>query len=341
MMAITVSQPGAAGRRPTRTASDLLELLQSVDTSSKDPAATGFSPLDEILGGGMAQGDLLLVGGRPGQGKTVATLQWARSLTASGAVAIFACYEHDELALVSRLLLGELADAAVEQGCTDVLRLDRLGRALRDVGTGRTDVRTVLRSDPLLGRAAERFRAYADRLVLVRASTAWTDLAELDRLVDRHGGERTALFVDYLQKVPAGSHAHGEAEQVKRVAEGLKELALSRSVPVVATVAADTTGLRARRLRLVHCQGSSTPAYEADVGVVLNDKLDIVSKVHLAYDTTRAATFRSLVVFTVEKNRRGEAGVDLEFRKDFAHYRFDPVGGRVMEQLWEEGSIEG
>ena len=341
MTSAVLSAVAPMSQGSARTAGAVLHDLRSARGPMRSSVATGFPALDEVMGGGMAPGDLVLVGGRPGQGKTVVTLQWARNAAASGAVAVFACYEHDQLALVSRLLLGELAEAAAEHGCSDVLLLDRLRQALRDVGTGRAEAAAVLRSDELLARAEERFHAYADRLVLVRASTMRTDVAELARLVDEHSSGRTELFVDYLQKVAGGAEVHGEAEQVKRVTEGLKELALSRHVPVVATMAADATGLRARRLRLAHSQGSTTPAYEADVGIVLNDKLDIVSKVHLAYDTTRAAAFRSLVVFSVEKNRRGQADVDLEFGKDFAHYRFDPAGGRVMEQLWQEGMVEG
>jgi hypothetical protein len=34
------------------------------------------------------------------------------------------------------------------------------------------------------------------------------------------------------------------------------------------------------------------------------------------------------------------AGVDLEFSKNFKHYRFDPKGTWVADRLWTEGSIE-
>src|SRR5690606_39762892 len=64
-----------------------------------------------------------------------------------------------------------------------------------------------------------------------------------------------------------------------------------------------------------HFRGSTALAYEADVVLVLNDKLSVVSKVHLAYDTTRHDEFRDHVVFSVEKHRNGTAGVDLEDRK--------------------------
>ncbi len=46
------------------------------------------------------------------------------------------------------------------------------------------------------------------------------------------------------------------------------------------------------------------------------------------------------VVFSVEKNRNGSAGVQLEFEKDFAHYRFHQQGRFVADQLWTEESTE-
>ncbi|MGH8875474.1 MAG: ATPase domain-containing protein [Acidimicrobiia bacterium] len=39
---------------------------------------TGFEVLDRVLGGGIRTRDLTLVGGQPGIGKTISTLQWAR-----------------------------------------------------------------------------------------------------------------------------------------------------------------------------------------------------------------------------------------------------------------------
>ncbi len=99
---------------------------------------------------------------------------------------------------------------------------------------------------------------------------------------------------------------------------------MTTDVAVIAVVAADIHGLANRRLRLHNLRGSSALAYECDVAVILNDKSQAVSKVHLAYDPVRAATFKHQVVFTVEKNRGGQAPLDLEFRKDFASYRSRP-----------------
>jgi hypothetical protein len=83
---------------------------------------------------------------------------------------------------------------------------------------------------------------------------------------------------------------------------------------------------------LHHLRGSSALAYEADVAIVLNEKHKAVSRDHLAYDTVKAEKYKQFVVFSVEKNRGGPAMVDLEFRKDFLHYRFETRGSYMAER---------
>ena len=57
-------------------------------------------------------------------------------------------------------------------------------------------------------------------------------------------------------------------------------------------------------------------------------------------DTTKVYEFQDRMVFTVEKNRSGLADVHLEFRKDFASYRFHPRGDWVTERLCSDQEPE-
>jgi replicative DNA helicase len=330
------------GREDLRSAlTTLVELHQAEPGSHHSSGrATGFTPLDDVLCGGVHPGELLLVGGKPGVGKTVACLQWARAMARRGVVSIYLCYEHDQATLVARLLSCELREAAMAEGRHFDLRLDELQGRLRDVAAGTLTLREALDSDPLLGQAERRMAAYADRLVLFQGSGGRTDVAAVGDAVSRFAGEPCALFVDYVQKVPVRPDAVTEGERVGRVVESLKELALDHRLPVVAIAAADQEGLKARRVHLHHFRGSAALAYEADAVVVLNDKLEVVSKAHVAYSTNRIEEFRREVVFSVEKNRSGVSDIDLEFVKDFGHYRFDPLGTWVAERLWRENSIE-
>ena len=314
-----------------RSAASVLADIEAGDRPMTGPVIfqTGFSPFDRAVGGGLRGGDLVLVGGGPGVGKTITTLQWARNLAASGTPCVFACYEHDHASLLARLLLLEVGSSANGVPSTEIREL------VRDIASGKRKMAELGPGSEVVRNAAGRLSAYADKLWLVQASSAHTNMARLDEIVREHPRGKAVLFVDYLQKV-SWQGASDESRRVARITEGLKELALRHGVPVVAVVAGDRVGLNARRLRMHHLRGSSALAYEADAVVMLNDKYRAVSNVHTAYDPVRAEAFKGQVIFTIEKNRDGPAPLELEFGKDFGHYRFDPEGGYVSERLVDD-----
>jgi replicative DNA helicase len=331
-----VTQPGTESRRMDSGASvaDLLEDLSSGAPMPGTPGAsvfaTGFSPLDDTLHGGVRSHDLVLVAGAPGIGKTVATLQWARHMAMSGTTVIYVCYEHTEAVLFERLLSMELAELAHRDNSP---ALDKLRPALRHVTSGDATYAELVDSEPLVHAANTRLLTFANRLHFVRGYAS-TGLDALEKLVVQHGNGHNVLIVDYLQKVP--ETAQDERDKTLRVAEGLKDLALTHDVAVIATVAADYEGLASNRLRLHHLRGSSALSYEADVVLMLNEKHRAVAKIHLSYDPPRAEGYKHWVVFSLEKNRGGPAQLDMEFEKRFENYCFAPRGRYVVERLIDE-----
>ena len=310
---------GARGR-------SVAELLAAPPPAPRGAAAlpTGFEPLDTVLEGGLRPGDLTVVGGAPGVGKTLATLQWARSFAAAGHRVVYACYEHDETALLARLLAAEVGAAAGQRGGEDI----REARAaLRRVAAGTERLDDLAAESLPLRVAIEQAAAWAERLRLVAGSSLSTGLTELSALAD----DADALVVDYLQKVPTA----GESELARHTAavSGLKDLALRQRLAVVAVSSCDHDGLLAARTRLHHLHGAEALAYECDVAVLLNDKPRAVDAAHRDFDPVRARGFRDTVVLTVEKNRSGQADLSAEFDADFASSRLDPDGRFVAERL--------
>ena len=309
---------------------------RSSDPSISDlaPIRTGFHPLDRVLDGGLRRHDLMLLGGSPGVGKTVAALQMARHTAMHDRAAVYVSYEHDSPTMLGRLLTMELGEMADIESAPE---LDRLRDVVVQATAGFRSIDEAIRTEPLLARAAERVEVYADRLLLVRASGRYTDLASLEVMLENTGASDGGLLVvDYLQKVAIGHEEPTEAEKVTHVTEGLKDLALSSDLAVIALAAGDWAGVQAGRMRLHHLRGSSALAYECDIAILMNEKYQAVSRDHLIYDTVRAESYRHQVVFTIEKNRGGPAMVDLEFRKDFLHYRFDPRGAYLTERLVDD-----
>ena len=308
------------------------------DVAHLTPLATGFDPLDDVLNGGLRPGDLLVIGGTFGVGKTIWGLQVARNavLGDRGNVAVYVCYEHDRQHLMSRLICLESAELGYGE---DALTLRKLAKLALNTGDGVGSIST-LRRMPRYARLVETLDAYASRLVLVKASGDHSTLDHVRRWVEEVSAtrpERLLLVVDYLQKIPVDWRTvQPETEVTTHLTQGLKEMAMSMGIRVIAIAASDRPGLKAKRMRLSDLRGSSAVQYEADVGLILNNKWAIVSREHLVYNPTQAETMRNWVVMSVEKNRAGRNAVDMEFALDGAHFRIAPTGSFVRERLVDE-----
>ena len=320
------------------SARTLLEALEEADDALVSGRAysaarwpTGFTPLDSVLGGGLRAGELTLIGGAQGLGKTTFALQIARNAAAQGRSSLYLCYEHREQDVLERLLGMELGLS----GGREALSLSQL-RELLEAGTAAEGGLLERLSGSEAGVAAlERLTAYAGRMRVASVTGARAGLEDVRELV-LSASDRPVVVVDYLQKVRVpGDHAD-EDERVTVVVEGLKDLALEADLPIVAIVAADKAGVDGGRTRLRHLRGSTALAYEADVALLLNDKFAIVARHHLMYGTTNAELYKQWAVCSVEKNRSGRDGVDVQFRKHFTHGHFDPAGEHVTEQLVED-----
>lgn len=312
------------------------EALAKDESASGAVTATGFGVLDRYLGGGLRSGELILLGGPQGLGKTTFALQMVRNVVQSGHVAVYFSYEHDAPYMLERLIALEAGEAMGLDGIP--VRRVRQAMEARDTGHGSLEQRMSM--VPGGAEAVRAVREYADRLFIRRSNGATTDLAEIRAVlsdVESRTGQAPLAVVDYLQKVAVPDGPSVEAERVTIVVEGLKDMALDLGIPVFAIVAAEREGLTAgKRLRVNHLRGTSALAYEPDVVLILNDKYDVVARHHLVFDVGNAERFRSWVVLTVEKNRSGVDKIDLEFRKRFDQARFEQDGQPVEEQLVDE-----
>jgi replicative DNA helicase len=313
----------------------LSQVLTRTDTSLREgrPVAattwpTGFVPLDGQLGGGLRVGELVLVGGPHGLGKTTFAIQVARNVARAGGRVVYFSFEHEQLTFLERVIAQAAFEAeGLEAPTTRRLR-DRLQRA--SVSGNVPGVAALLQGLPGADAALLELETLGERFFVHESSGRDTTIAQIRAAVEAlPEGPAPVVVIDYLQKVP--SHHDGE------VVEHLKDMALELGVVVVAIVAADKAGLApGHRLRVHELRGSSSLAYEPDVVLILNEKYDAVARHHLVYGVGAAERFREWVVLSIEKNRGGTDRIDLEFKKQFAHARFDPEGQMVAEQLADE-----
>ena len=297
---------------------------------------TGFDPLDHHLMGGFRAGELILIAGPQGLGKTTWALQVGRNVAVGGRPVAYFCFEHDPQSLLERLVALE----AGEVGGFDAPDLRRIRSAFESGDHRGGSVSDRLADKRGGAEAVTRVLEYSDRYHLHRSSGRSTRIDTIREAVEEIGqssGQLPLVVVDYLQKVPVPGGPPLEDERITIVVEGLKDMALDLDIPVLAVAAGDKQGISAgRRMRASHLRGSSALAYEADAVLILNNKFDVVARHHLVYDLGSAERFKSWAVLSIEKNRSGVDKVDMEFRTRFDQSRFDQVGGMVAEQLVDE-----
>jgi replicative DNA helicase len=323
----------------TKVMGELDSLVASGETERFRPLPTGFSPLDEVMSGGIRRGELMIFGGQYGVGKTIFGLQVARNVVRNdpNAKAMVICYEHDRVHLLMRLLCLESAEMLNNQSALTLRQLSRMMTRSTD-GVG---LLHHLRNMPTYKPVVDVIESYAERLVLVKASGATSDIMRIGEwmkeAVPTDEAHHFLVVVDYLQKIPVNtSRLSPELEITTYLAQSLKEFAMSLNIPILAVAASDRDGLKSKRMRLNDLRGSSALQYEADIGIILSNKHKIVSREHLVYNLVSAEKMRNWVVFSIEKNRAGRNAIDLEFALDAAHFRFVTKGNFVRDRLIDE-----
>ncbi len=115
---------GKLSKRNTESAKPCI--LSEVAVLEEDKTLTGIAELDRVLGGGIVQGSLTLVGGDPGIGKSTLLLQACRKLSCDGHKVLYVSGEESQVQIKMRadrigsfkeqmLLLCETSLDAVEQ----------------------------------------------------------------------------------------------------------------------------------------------------------------------------------------------------------------------------------
>ena len=285
------------------------------DVDQYQPVPLGFTPLDKTIGGGLRAGELLLIGGAQGTGKTTMAVQMARNIVhgrpGERALRLLRARRGVPAQPHHRHGVGAPAPARPRPRASSSWTCARRSWAR---GWRRAARVADLMANPRLRPALERINRYGPNLFLLRGSQTTNTVENLNQLDPALQGA--------LGRPPPGRvhrlHAEGarcipdpptETEKVTYVVNGLKDVALHNDVPMISIVAADKEGLKASRLRNHHLRGSSAINYEADIILILNEKYQIVAKVNIEFNPYQAQRFRDwVIVHGREEPRRPERG---------------------------------
>lgn len=260
--------------------SPLAQVLSKADAvadgaPSPDTTATGFPSLDRVLGGGLRAGDLTVVGGDVGSGKSAFAL----------AVALRVAQRRQRVTYFS----GEMT---TERLLERVLAIEGRVR-VDDLRSG--VVNDVARAS--VGAAAVRMREVLPQLEMIPAG----GVSVLAERIEGSGAD--LVIVDSLQSLAGGARPMDEelADAVRR----LKTVALEQRVAIIATAQLpQLTARDDRRPTLDDFGALGAVKHHADVvlGLYREDMYD------------RRREIEGATELLVRKNRNGSTGyVDLYF----------------------------
>ncbi len=196
--------------RPTDI-SPLARLVRRVDAASDgeaapDSFATGFPSADKSLGGGLRRGDLVVLGGEVGSGKSSLALAMALRMAQAGVTTAFLTHEMSVERVMERAL-------AIE------------GRArIDEIRSGTLD--DMARS--AMGAAAVRLRDHSPIIGTVPDGGVEPLAEQLRRTLDVQ-----VAFIDPLQALATGARA--QDEELAAAVRALKSLARELDIVVVLT----------------------------------------------------------------------------------------------------------
>ncbi|MBR7181902.1 MAG: replicative DNA helicase [Clostridia bacterium] len=253
-----------------------LHLLQT-DKAATQGTPTGFSGVDQLLVG-MGDSDLVLIGARPGMGKTSFALNIASNVASSTGkkVCVFSL-EMSAEQLVSRLISSE---AMVNS------------KSLRSGQLTLEDWKKIADASAMLAKT--------DILIDDTSGMTVTSMKAKLRRVENLG----LVVIDYLQLMESERHSDNRALEVGDISRGLKLMAKDLRVPIIccAQLSRGPEGRTDKRPQLSDLRDSG--AIEQDADVVMFLYRDEYYKTERSPDEQGG----NIAEVIIQKNRHGSTG---------------------------------
>lgn len=280
----------------------LTRLSDSIDSAKTNRRQTGIADLDRMIGG-LAPGQLVYIGARPGVGKSALGLAIAAHVARKGGRALYVTLEMGAEEMAARILADE-GQVNLHQLTTGMLGADEYQRIA-----------------PLWGELA--------RLPLWFDEKARTPLQVRRSAVRLQSAGGLALIaVDYIQLLSGGGKYGSRYEEVTAISRELKLLAMELGVPVLCMCQLNRTSERGygrtKKTEPSMAEARDSGAIEQDANLFLT----LYQPEEPPEDAEGAELYQTFVQaglspmrIKVEKNRQGPTGV-VNVGFDKSHMRF-------------------
>jgi replicative DNA helicase len=281
-----IIEGGVSGKYDT-LADGLPEFVTSLElkmNGKKSEVQAGFAELDRVLGE-LHSGNLIIIGGRPGQGKTSLALNILYNVSIFKGLPVgFFSLEMSKDELTGKLISRHTNIPAkmIRDGIISPSDFGRIGDAIGVFQEAKFFI------DDTPGLNLYKIRSKARRMVRAGAKL---------------------IVVDYLQLVGGQDKGQGRVEFVGQVSSGLKNLARECQVPVIALAQLNRSNEYTKNSKpeLHHLRESGSIEQDAD-SVVFIHRPDQIENPEVAE-------------FIIAKNRHGECRVlDYKFKGAQGHF---------------------
>lgn len=262
--------------------------LDELQQPIKPGFPSGFTDLDDVLGGGFHPGTLTVVGARPGLGKSILALRFAAHVASLGFGSLVFSLEMSRSELMGRFFAAE---ATVELSNLHQHHLsDDDWQRIHEAAEKARDWPLAVSDLPRIGVTGMLSRA-RDRTRTVRGLSL--------------------VVVDYLQLVTPSDTRASREQQIAGISRGLKLMARELQVPVVAAAQVNRGPEQRADRKPVLSDLRESGAIEADADTVL-----------LLHDNPGDKTKDGKLEVIVAKNRHGpKKSVELAWAPYYATAR--------------------
>lgn len=285
--------------------SDAIDSIDGENGSLRKGVKSGYGKLDSMTGG-FRPGQVIIVAGRPGHGKSAIAGNIAEHLSLKeGSAVLFVSLEMSKLEVAERLLCSHASINSFK---------------LRNSTISTDDRRKLMQSYNVLAKAKLTIDEGPNRTM--------TEIAAISRRLKRQN-KLDVLMIDYLQLITPENKREPRQEQVASISRRLKTLAKEFDIPVICLAQlnrqAETTG----EPQLSHLRESGAIEQDADNVMfvwrtgqdgtegflkVAKQRNGPVGKIKMIYQP-EFVRFRELAQAEVEKTKDAFAdyGLDGEF----------------------------
>ena len=285
--------------RPSQNIADLISEnlnLISNGAPSENMVKTGFAEFDDTFGG-FALGELVVIGGRPGMGKTQLMVNLALQIAQSYPVLYFT-FDLSIYALTNRFLASasNIANDKILQKQLTQDELEQLTAQKKAFST------VPLYINDSCNNSMSAFRAHCQQHI------------------DAHGVK--IIMVDYLQMMSASKHRNSRELEISYVSRELKNIAKDLNVCLIAT---------SQLSRAVESRGGAYHSKHPQLsdlresGAIEQDADKVIFVYRPAYygitHDENGNDIQSLTELIIAKNRNGKLGeIKLQHNENFTNY---------------------